>query len=298
MALEARILVRRARAGRARDRPSLGDGHAQRRRGALRDRGRPIDRRRPPAAAGAAAEGRAARCRHRPGRGVHALGTRMVADLLESTAGRCCCSAPGRPAPDVRRPRRLRAAAGGGALHCDGERARRRGPGAARPVCTAPAAADRGRRPVLDGGDERHRARARRRRRRERPARAGRSAARSHSPDRAGCASVGLRIAETADAKPLGALVLGARPGVGRPGRAGRQRYIEALVSSRGDGGRGIAADLVCRAVAETRAAGVGLLRVDCWCRAPRLWRGTSATAPAAATYALDGCTPVLSSLG
>jgi L-amino acid N-acyltransferase YncA len=83
-------------------------------------------------------------------------------------------------------------------------------------------------------------------------------------------ASGGLRIAEGADGEALGALVLGARPPWVAP--ADRpERYIEALVSSRAHAGGHIGGELIRRAVAETRAAGVPLLRVDCWAGAPAL---------------------------
>ena len=59
--------------------------------------------------------------------------------------------------------------------------------------------------------------------------------------------------------------------GVGRARRAGAERYIEALVSSRAHAGRDIGGALVRRAIEETRAAGIALLRVDCWAGAPPL---------------------------
>lgn len=82
--------------------------------------------------------------------------------------------------------------------------------------------------------------------------------------------SGGLRIAEAQDGTPVGALVLGARP----PWVASAdepERYIEALVTSRRHAGQDIGGALVRRAVEETRAAGVPLLRVDCWGDAPGL---------------------------
>ena len=82
-------------------------------------------------------------------------------------------------------------------------------------------------------------------------------------------ASGGLRIAER-DGAPVGALVLGSHPEWVTP--AGEpERYIEALVTSRAHAGQDIGGALVRRAIEETRAAGIGLLRVDCWAGAPPL---------------------------
>jgi GNAT superfamily N-acetyltransferase len=82
-------------------------------------------------------------------------------------------------------------------------------------------------------------------------------------------ASGGLRIAELAGYS-VGALVLGARPPwVAQADRS--ERYIEALVTSRRFAGKDVGGALVRRAIAETRAAGVSLLRVDCWAGAPGL---------------------------
>jgi GNAT superfamily N-acetyltransferase len=80
----------------------------------------------------------------------------------------------------------------------------------------------------------------------------------------------GLRIAETADGSVAGALVLGARPAWVAPAEQA-ECYIEALVTSRREAGRDVGGDLIRRAITETRAAGVPLLRVDCWAGAPRL---------------------------
>ncbi len=82
-------------------------------------------------------------------------------------------------------------------------------------------------------------------------------------------ASGGLRIAER-DGAPVGALVLGSRPEWVAPA-AEPERYIQALVSSRAHAGQDIGGALVRRAVEETRAAGIRLLRVDCWAGAPPL---------------------------
>jgi GNAT superfamily N-acetyltransferase len=79
----------------------------------------------------------------------------------------------------------------------------------------------------------------------------------------------GLRIAEH-DGTVVGALVLGSHPEWVAP--AGEpERYIQALVSSRAHAGQDIGGALVRRAIEEARAAGIGLLRVDCWAGAPPL---------------------------
>ncbi|MGP4114846.1 GNAT family N-acetyltransferase [Streptomyces sp. 4N509B] len=66
---------------------------------------------------------------------------------------------------------------------------------------------------------------------------------------------------------PVGALVLGVGPSPQMPiTPAGEpERYVRLLVSDREHAGRGIGAALLAHAVEETRRAGVGLLRVDCW---------------------------------
>jgi ribosomal protein S18 acetylase RimI-like enzyme len=80
----------------------------------------------------------------------------------------------------------------------------------------------------------------------------------------------GLRLAETEDGEALGAIVLGARPAWVSPAPS-PELYVQALVSSRRHAGRDIGGELVRRAVAETQAAGLPLLRVDCWRDAPPL---------------------------
>lgn len=79
----------------------------------------------------------------------------------------------------------------------------------------------------------------------------------------------GLRIAEIDD-EPAGALVLGVHPPWVEPADV-PERYIEALVTSRRHAGQDIGGALIRRAVEETRAAGIPLLRVDCWAGAPTL---------------------------
>jgi GNAT superfamily N-acetyltransferase len=80
----------------------------------------------------------------------------------------------------------------------------------------------------------------------------------------------GLRIAEADDGEPVGALVVGeAQPYVREASEP--ELYVILLVTSRRHAGEGIGAALVRRAVEEARAAGVSLLRVDCWAGAPRL---------------------------
>lgn len=80
----------------------------------------------------------------------------------------------------------------------------------------------------------------------------------------------GLRIAESDDGEPVGALIVGEKHPFIRP--AGEpELYVILLVTSRRRAGEGIGSSLVERAVDEARDAGVGLLRVDCWAGAPRL---------------------------
>ncbi|MCG0288283.1 GNAT family N-acetyltransferase [Streptomyces sp. PSAA01] len=73
-------------------------------------------------------------------------------------------------------------------------------------------------------------------------------------------------IAELAGT-PVGALVLDSGPSPQMPiAPAGEpERYVRLLVSDRRRAGLGIGAALLAHAVEETRRAGVGLLRVDCW---------------------------------
>jgi GNAT superfamily N-acetyltransferase len=83
------------------------------------------------------------------------------------------------------------------------------------------------------------------------------------------CACGGLRIAAL-DGEDAGALVVGEHPEhvapVDRP-----ELYIELLLVARGHAGRGLGAWLVDCALAEARAGGVALVRVDCWAGAPSL---------------------------
>ena len=79
----------------------------------------------------------------------------------------------------------------------------------------------------------------------------------------------GLRIAEISGV-PVGALVLGRRAPWVEPTEE-PELYVEALVTSRRDAGQDIGGALIRRAVEETRAAGLRLLRVDCWAGAPPL---------------------------
>ena len=79
----------------------------------------------------------------------------------------------------------------------------------------------------------------------------------------------GLWMAEE-DGVPVGALVVGERPEHVAPEEE-RELYIELLLSSRARAGRRIGARLVEHAVGLARAAGVDLVRVDCWAGAPKL---------------------------
>lgn len=69
------------------------------------------------------------------------------------------------------------------------------------------------------------------------------------------------------DGTPVGAMVLDSGPSPQVPiAAAGEpERYVRLLVSDRRHAGLGIGAVLLAHAVEETRRAGVGLLRVDCW---------------------------------
>ena len=83
-------------------------------------------------------------------------------------------------------------------------------------------------------------------------------------------ATGGLRLAESEDGRPLGALIVGAHhpyvPPVEEP-----ELYVILLVTSRRWSGEGVGTALVEQAIAEARGAGVQLLRVDCWAGAPGL---------------------------
>ena len=159
------IYLEHARPGAARGRPPLGDGRDQRRRGALRDRGRPVDPRRPRPAACARPpkDGRLAIVsRHARGaaRARHAGGGRLP-------RGRRLGGAAARP----RRARRAtsRRSSSPSSRTSSRSRPRPRACSTASPRCSRalrrarPAAVHRRRRPVLDGGDEPGRARVRRR---------------------------------------------------------------------------------------------------------------------------------------
>ncbi|MFG2307306.1 GNAT family N-acetyltransferase [Streptomyces sp. NPDC048566] len=70
------------------------------------------------------------------------------------------------------------------------------------------------------------------------------------------------------DGGPAGTLVLHTGPSPQMPMIAPAdepERYVRLLVSDRRHAGRGVGAALLAHAVRETRRAGVGLLRVDCW---------------------------------
>ena len=79
----------------------------------------------------------------------------------------------------------------------------------------------------------------------------------------------GLWMAEDGGA-PIGALVVGERPEHVHPADE-PELYVELLLSSRARAGERIGARLVEHAVALAVAAGVPLLRVDCWAGAPGL---------------------------
>lgn len=80
----------------------------------------------------------------------------------------------------------------------------------------------------------------------------------------------GLRIAEIGG-EPVGASVIVATPPSHVPATPLRETYLNFLISHRDHAGRGIGAELVRQAVADARAAGSEVLRVDCWAGAPAL---------------------------
>lgn len=88
---------------------------------------------------------------------------------------------------------------------------------------------------------------------------------------RALAAGGGLRIAEL-DGEPVGALAVGEAPGYA-PRADTAELYVILLLTSRRRAGERIGDALVARAVAEARAAGRRLVRVDCWAGSPRLVR-------------------------
>lgn len=83
--------------------------------------------------------------------------------------------------------------------------------------------------------------------------------------------SGGLRIAEL-DGEPGGVIAVGDAPVYAPPAPAS-ELYVILLLTSRRLAGRRIGDALIDHAVAEARAAGRALLRVDCWAGAPRLVR-------------------------
>jgi GNAT superfamily N-acetyltransferase len=84
-----------------------------------------------------------------------------------------------------------------------------------------------------------------------------------------GLTRTGLSVAEL-DGEPVGALVVGDAPAyVPPPDRP--ELYVNLLLTSRRHAGRGIGADLVRVAVAQARAAGRDVVRVDCYAGAPAL---------------------------
>jgi GNAT superfamily N-acetyltransferase len=93
-----------------------------------------------------------------------------------------------------------------------------------------------------------------------------------------------LFVAEQ-DGAPVGALIVGERmpyaPEAGEP-----ELYVRLLITSRRRAGQGIGARLVERAREEARAAGVTLLRVDCYA-APGLvaWYESQGFTPVAPLY-------------
>jgi GNAT superfamily N-acetyltransferase len=81
-----------------------------------------------------------------------------------------------------------------------------------------------------------------------------------------------LRVARAAGGAVVGGCVLGDAPSYA-PAFVEPSRYLEAMVTDRRLAGRGIGSLLVADAVERTLAAGVGVLRTDCWDGAPGLVR-------------------------
>jgi GNAT superfamily N-acetyltransferase len=80
----------------------------------------------------------------------------------------------------------------------------------------------------------------------------------------------GLRIAEL-DGRAVGASVITGSAPAHVPSITRRGTYLLFLVSDRDEAGRGIGSELVRDAVADARANGSEVLRVDCWADAPDL---------------------------
>jgi len=100
--------------------------------------------------------------------------------------------------------------------------------------------------------------------------------------------SGGLRIAEL-DGEPVGALVVGERPGHVPPVDL-PELYVNLLLTSRRHAGKQLGARLVDVAIDEARAADRAVLRVDCWAGAPTLiaWYQRQGFTPAG-TFELNG---------
>jgi GNAT superfamily N-acetyltransferase len=81
--------------------------------------------------------------------------------------------------------------------------------------------------------------------------------------------SGGLWVAEL-DGEPVGALVVGERPGHVPPIDLS-ELYVNLLLTSRRHAGKQLGARLVGVAIDEARAADRDVLRVDCWAGAPTL---------------------------
>ena len=86
--------------------------------------------------------------------------------------------------------------------------------------------------------------------------------------DKLAC-SGGLRIAEL-DGEPVGALVVGERPGHVPPVDL-PELYVNLLLTSRRHAGKQIGGRLVEVAIDDARAADLDMLGVDCWAGAPTL---------------------------
>jgi ribosomal protein S18 acetylase RimI-like enzyme len=83
-------------------------------------------------------------------------------------------------------------------------------------------------------------------------------------------AGTGLRIAEL-DGHSVGASVIVEHPPAHVPRVPVKETYLLFLITDRHHAGLGIGSRLVEQAVADARASGSTMLRVDCWADAPSL---------------------------
>lgn len=75
----------------------------------------------------------------------------------------------------------------------------------------------------------------------------------------------GLRILEDEDGTPLGAMVISETRQAYVPEVDERELYVNFLITSRVQAGRGVGRALIERARQEAAERGIDLIRVDCW---------------------------------